>query len=71
MWALREPRCWGRGWMGSKGGGWGGAQMEEMVVLLGYSVDLMQEPRGRYRRFIWPAGQTTLREPLSLAQNGP
>ena len=24
MWALRELRYWGRGWMGSKGGGWGG-----------------------------------------------
>lgn len=53
--------------MGREGDGGLGAQMEATVVLPGYSVDLLQEPRGRCRRFIWPSGQTTLQEPFSLS----
>lgn len=44
----------------------GGPRMEEMLILPGYSVDLMQEPRGRGRRYIWPAGQATVQELVSL-----
>lgn len=38
-----------------------------MLVLPGYSVDLMQEPRGRGRRCIWPAGQATRQKTVSLS----
>ena len=42
----------------------GGPWMEEMLVLPGYSV---QEPRGRGRRCIWPAGQATRQKTVSLS----
>lgn len=38
-----------------------------MVVMIGYSVDSMQELRGRCRRLIWTAGQITLKETVSLS----